>query len=734
MKGDFSRFTFDPRKRYTGVRLQQGRVQLDADWNEQLDIASHLRRILARDLIGPGGAPTFGGGFEISVEGAGLDQLLISPGRYWVDGLLCENESSVSINKQPDPPGVIVPGRPDNAGWKPGWYMAYLDVWEREVTALEDFDLLELALGGPDTATRTRIVWQVRLIRVADESAVLLNCGDVQFPQPSMIRPRLTLAARSLRLPDENQLYRIEVHTPGKLDTATFKWSRDNGAVAALIQPPGSDASNTNKLVITRQVQPDQGGGFAADQWIEVTDEARLLQGIPGVLVQLATVSGQELTVVSWPGNVPSFAGTPVIRRWDSSNPLGEPVVQPAANGGFIALEEGLEIRFDNGGDSQAELRSGDYWTIPVRAAAGVLWPQLDGAPARKAPEGILHHYAPLALLSFTSSGWRLSEGSSCRKTFQPSVSGIGQEKLNRRENDTMSASLTITGDLSVHREVTVGRVNEPGGKLTLRNAPLVPATGNDTQRGIQFPPLQTRSGDHTGFVRYFGDQISPSSSQVASPRLLLGVEGQLAAIVLRTDATDALTVAGGNVGIGVARGLQKLHVEGGALFRSGSSATAGVVIESSLTIRDGSQGAGRYLVSDVNGRASWKETPLNVGAPVFLPQKLFVGNGSGPTGWMRYALPGDKVPAGVRAVILEAEVVKTTPDSGTVDAQILVRRGPDDPALVLTRARAAGSGDNNAWGNQGLFPVKGDNSFEYIITGSGFNGGWSMHAIGYFP
>jgi hypothetical protein len=729
MKGDFSRFTFDPRKRYTGVRLQQGRVQLDADWNEQLDIAGHLRRILARDLIGSGGAPSTGGGFDITAGSDDQNPLLISPGRYWVDGLLCENEaaSPVSVNQQPDLPGVIVPGRPNTTDWTAGWYMAYLDVWERQVTALEDSDLLELALGGPDTATRTRIVWQVRLIRVGDESAPLFNCGDVTFPPASLRPARLTLVARTLRLPDENQLYRVEVHTPGGLGTATFKWSRDNGSVAALIQPPGSDASNTNKLVIIRQVQPDQGGGFAADQWIEVTDEARLLQGVPGVLVQLATVSGQELTVVSWPAGS-SFSGTPLIRRWDSSTDGGEPVVRPAANDHFIALEEGLEVRFGNA--AGATLRTGDYWTIPVRAAAGVLWPQAGGGPAEKAPDGIEHHYAPLALLSFNSSGWRLSSGSSCRKTFQPSVSGIGQEKLNRRDDDTMFASLTIDGNLSVHREVTVGRAGDPDGKLSLLDAPLVPAAGNRTDRGIQFPALPTRSGDHTGFVRYYGDQISPSSPQVSSPRLLLGVEGQLAAIVLRTDATDALTVAGGNVGIGVARGLQKLHVEGGALFRSGT----GVVIESSLTVKDGSQGAGRYLVSDVNGRATWKETPLNVGAPVFLPQKLFVGNGGGPTGWIRYALPGDKVPAGIRAVILEAEVVKNSPDSGAVDAQIVIRRGPDDPSLILTRARAAGDGDDNAWGNQGLFPVKTDNSFEYIITGSGFSGGWVLHAVGYFP
>ena len=41
MRGDFSRQTFEAEQHYSAVLLQQGRVQLDADWNEELDIAAH---------------------------------------------------------------------------------------------------------------------------------------------------------------------------------------------------------------------------------------------------------------------------------------------------------------------------------------------------------------------------------------------------------------------------------------------------------------------------------------------------------------------------------------------------------------------------------------------------------------------------------------------------------------------------------------------------------------------
>jgi hypothetical protein len=68
MSGDFSRSTFDPRKHYSGVRMQQGRVQLDADWNEQVDIATDALRTRTRDLVGPSGGPAGTAGFALTAE------------------------------------------------------------------------------------------------------------------------------------------------------------------------------------------------------------------------------------------------------------------------------------------------------------------------------------------------------------------------------------------------------------------------------------------------------------------------------------------------------------------------------------------------------------------------------------------------------------------------------------------------------------------------------------------
>src|ERR1044072_5410136 len=90
MKGDISRETFDVAKHYSGVRMQQGRVQTDADWNEQEALQRRRTQIEARDVIGRCGAPEDNAGFAISISGAALK---IGAGRYYVDGILCENET-----------------------------------------------------------------------------------------------------------------------------------------------------------------------------------------------------------------------------------------------------------------------------------------------------------------------------------------------------------------------------------------------------------------------------------------------------------------------------------------------------------------------------------------------------------------------------------------------------------------------------------------------------------------
>ena len=101
--GDFSRRTFDGADGYRAVLLQQGRVVLDADVNEQAEITAHHDEVRARDLVGRHGGPAPDphaagrpgpGPFAIvgpsGQETAAWGDLRLTPGTYYVDGVLVE--------------------------------------------------------------------------------------------------------------------------------------------------------------------------------------------------------------------------------------------------------------------------------------------------------------------------------------------------------------------------------------------------------------------------------------------------------------------------------------------------------------------------------------------------------------------------------------------------------------------------------------------------------------------
>ena len=102
MKGDFTRNTFDPNNHFSRVLMQQGRVTLDSDHNEQTSILLHYLRALACDLIGPYAAPVEDGGFGLTIKPAPPGVFTITKGRYYVDGILIENNSDCTYTTQPD--------------------------------------------------------------------------------------------------------------------------------------------------------------------------------------------------------------------------------------------------------------------------------------------------------------------------------------------------------------------------------------------------------------------------------------------------------------------------------------------------------------------------------------------------------------------------------------------------------------------------------------------------------
>jgi hypothetical protein len=436
MKGDFSRSTFDRANHFKRVPLQQGRVQTDADANEQQAITLHRVETEVADLIGGCGGPVHDAGFGLTPDG---DDLLIGAGRYYAGGVLCENEAEVPYGAQPDYP-LDVPFLADldeppvTLPPEAGTYLAYLDVWERHLTALEAPHIREVALGGPDTATRTRAVWQVRLHRLTDDEAAagpdclgaIPSWEAATAPSTGELSARADVAAASddpcivapgagyRRL--ENQLYRVEVHEGGTRNAATFKWDRDNGSLRARLEAQSADRTEWTVSSVGR----DTVLRFAPGDWAELTDDTRELHGLPGTLVQVAGVEGDVLTVdladrlpVGGPVDAADFPLNPKVRRWNG-------VLRGVTNQDFLDLEDGVQVRLrgGNGDDGQPRrYRTGDYWMIPARTNTGdVEWPT-DNDGWRPAA-GIRHHYCRLALATFDGAVW--TDLTDCRTFFPP--------------------------------------------------------------------------------------------------------------------------------------------------------------------------------------------------------------------------------------------------------------------------------------------------------------------------
>jgi len=463
MSFDLSRIRFDARKDFLGVVMQQGRVQLDADWNEW--VTELARRLQAGTL------DTFGGnvvpritpnGFLIQTTAGG--GLTIGVGRIYVDGLLAENHggapeaweprlaelhgtTAVDYTAQPyyhEPPAL--PGG--------GPHLVYVDVWQRDITALQEPGLIEQAVGV-DTTGRRQTVWQVKVLTNVGNMTCATPDGNIPG-WPEIIAPSAARLSTDTGTPSfepdpckvppaagyrglENQLYRVEVHTGGPLGTATFKWSRDNATVASRV----THINTARDRITVESIGRDDVLRFHDGDRVEVTDDWRELKNLPGELRRIRVAGGVDETARTlqfddalpaglFPVNA-EHATDPArntrVRRWDQSGQVrredgtavqdldasgssGEILIPPA--GTRLFLENGILVEFDLD-QAGGEFNSGDYWAFAARSVDASI-EILDRAP----PLGIHHHYARLALVTFPNPP------TDCRTLWPPVSEGAG--------------------------------------------------------------------------------------------------------------------------------------------------------------------------------------------------------------------------------------------------------------------------------------------------------------------
>jgi len=266
MKAQISRDSFDEKKQYSAVYQQQGRMITDADWNEMVRILKQRMDHTVGAAI-ESGSPREGGILSKDViewnwsspkelfKGA----IKLKCGRIYVDGMYGEirsskpeatSEQSVKnfIKDQKD-----FPGNPADHLEQGSYYIAYIDLWERLVVALEEKHLRDAALHGADTCVRTQTMSQLKLAKlkakkhddavteviekwehiladpeVPDHEKPIIPHGNATLVNPDSGSPAPAASAAH-----KNALFRLEVHessSENSQHTVVLKWSDENGA------------------------------------------------------------------------------------------------------------------------------------------------------------------------------------------------------------------------------------------------------------------------------------------------------------------------------------------------------------------------------------------------------------------------------------------------------------------------------------------------------------------------
>jgi hypothetical protein len=477
MSFDNSRFTFNPRNDYSGVVMQQGRVQLDSDWNEWLAQLTRRFQASTLDILGRAVYPaTTPHAFEITASSpAGTNTLLIGPGRMYVDGLLAENHGDpgaaqwdpalAEMSDAPQPPLVSAttgaidytnqPYMPPNTPTPGnGPFLAYLDVWIRPVDYINDPNLIDPAVGV-DSTGRLQTVWQVRLKDVSP-GATCDSPIDAWPPAPSagLLSTDTTPTAPSgpccLTSGDaytglENQFYRVEIHQQGTPEAsavppanlasgiATFKWSRDNGSVitgVTSISIGKNSAGDPASQLAVQDLGRDQVLGFAPGNWIEILADSTEFSQTSGELHQIDTIdfAAKTITLATTlgagfpPGDKYASLHTR-IRRWDQSGKVYEQDgttvwwdIDAQGNADIPVPPADTPLILENGITVSFALSSptGMFITGDFWTfAARTATGQIEKLD-KAAPRGIHHHYARLSIVSFPSSA------TDCRTQWPP--------------------------------------------------------------------------------------------------------------------------------------------------------------------------------------------------------------------------------------------------------------------------------------------------------------------------
>jgi hypothetical protein len=508
MGSDRARGTYDPKQQYRSVVMQQGRVTLEADWNEAAQITNEEIRKEVLDFVGPCGTPD--DGYKVIVPptlasppGPPFD-FDIQAGIMYVGGIRAQLIHAVSYSNQPDwrdygpeDPDWVDPssffGSPSAF---PTNEFVYLYLREQEVSAVEDPDLKDIALGGPDTAQRTRILQ--RFVRVASQGTDCVSGLaaaqakwqteglwfdpntmrlypwsrlQVGFSGPNQNQNPCQPQAQGGYLNPDNQLIRVQISAVDpQTGIPTFVWGFDD---ASFLYRVSVDPNDSQSLVF--QADPvDSNHQPITGQAVEILRTAADLpnggdvaatSGFVFTLKQNYSPETHSVTIptgISLPADYTNSNQSPLnqlfLRVWEQEIPYAPGITLTSPAQGPTGIVITLET------PNNQPFHVGDYWTFAVRPATPqTTYPErYQNAP--QPPDGPRLWACPLGVI-----GWSEETGtliSDCRNTFENLV------ELSKRQQGCCTITVApkdLTGTTTL--QSIVKQASRPTMVVTAANA-----------------------------------------------------------------------------------------------------------------------------------------------------------------------------------------------------------------------------------------------------------------------
>lgn len=451
MSSDITRLSFDPKRHYRGVIAQQGRVTLDADSNEASAIAAESERAQLVDVVGPSGTPD--DGYRVDVAGSG--DLTIRRGTMYVGGERVTLDADLDYADQPDwvdnagDPLWSDPAAPD------GDEAVWLYLREQEVGAVEDPALLDVALGGPDTSERLRIVQRVVRSATGEDSCA----GALGDLEKSWAEQGLTFDPETMRLESastlqvsfqqvatgptlcepfaqggylgaENQLIRVQVASVDGSGAPTLVWGFDNAYFMYRISDAVVDGAAGTTTLTLASTPVDSFHQPATGQAVEVLRAAAHLTQETAAADDYVAASTGVVTTCKTAYNPDD--GTVVVTTTLDADMLASPLLflrvwqeTAPAGGGAVALgDTGVQVALASG---SGMFHVGDYWQFAVRPATPTqvspVYPEriLD---APQSPDGPRLWACPLAVIAWSDGAGTVTD---CRNHFDDLVTLTGR-------------------------------------------------------------------------------------------------------------------------------------------------------------------------------------------------------------------------------------------------------------------------------------------------------------------